>query len=280
MSEGRAGKPWREWLGAVPIAHRGLHDATAGRAENALSAFAAAIARGYAIEMDVRLAADGEVVVFHDATLQRLTGQPGTVADTSRTALARLQLAGSRDHIPGLGEVLDLVGGRVPLYLDLKGNGSDDGRLAEAVTELLHPYPGPVAMMSLAPAILKKVRKANESRPIGLVSYRYNDEWARDHLEPYQRTARRHLFPAVSVGIDFVAYDIAGLPAVAPLLLRWVFGVPLLTWTVRSAEERKRAVRWADQMIFEGFDPQGAPPRLNRAAGRPHLRLVPPEPRQ
>jgi glycerophosphoryl diester phosphodiesterase len=68
------------FLGA-PIAHRGLHDRTAGVIENSPAAFAAAIAAGYGIEMDIQRSADVEAMVFHDHELPRLTGAPGLVHD-------------------------------------------------------------------------------------------------------------------------------------------------------------------------------------------------------
>jgi glycerophosphoryl diester phosphodiesterase len=52
-----------------------------------------------------------------------------------------------------------------------------------------------------------------------------------------------------------VAWSIRDLPAALPLLARYAFGLPLLTWTVRTEADRACASRWADQMIFEGFRP-------------------------
>ena len=54
---------------------------------------------------------------------------------------------------------------------------------------------------------------------------------------------------------QFIAYSVKDLPAALPLATRHLFGMPLLTWTVRSITDRQRAARWADQMIFEGFRP-------------------------
>jgi glycerophosphoryl diester phosphodiesterase len=54
---------------------------------------------------------------------------------------------------------------------------------------------------------------------------------------------------------SFVSYDVGALPASPPLALRHFFGLPLLTWTVRTARDRETAKAWADQIIFEGFDP-------------------------
>ena len=65
------------WINERPIAHRGYHDLNKTRWENTLSAFAAAVERGFAIECDVHLSADGVPVVFHDDDLKRLTGTEG-----------------------------------------------------------------------------------------------------------------------------------------------------------------------------------------------------------
>jgi glycerophosphoryl diester phosphodiesterase len=54
----------------------------------------------------------------------------------------------------------------------------------------------------------------------------------------------------------FVAYWVNELPALAPWIARNIFRCPLLTWTVRTPEQRARAARYADQMIFEGFHPE------------------------
>jgi len=257
MSGRRSTRPWLDWLAAEPIAHRGLHDAASGRMENSLSAFAAAVARGFAVEMDLRLSADEQAMVFHDDSLARLTGAAGRIGAMPVASLFALRLGKSTDHIPSLNEVLDLIGGRVPVYLELKSEDrSGDAALAEAVTVALKHYGGPAAVMSFSPDILRQLQKGIESRPIGLISYRYNDEWARDHLSHRQRFARRHLLTAASVGVDFIAYDVRALPAVAPLAARWALGLPLLAWTVRTPEQRAAAKRWADQMIFEGFDPR------------------------
>ena len=61
-----------DWLTRIPIAHRGLHNASHGIVENTISAAQAAISKGYSIECDVQVSAEGVVMVFHDDTLDRL----------------------------------------------------------------------------------------------------------------------------------------------------------------------------------------------------------------
>lgn len=102
------------WLTARPIAHRGLHDLNKTCWENTLSAFERAAARGFAIECDVHLTANGDVAVFHDDVLNRLTGTDGFIWQRTTRELAALRVGGTADHVPTLAEMLKLVDGRVP----------------------------------------------------------------------------------------------------------------------------------------------------------------------
>jgi len=141
------------WLTARPIAHRGLHDRAAGIAENTLSAADAAIAAGFAIECDVQDTADGEAVVFHDATLARLTAGRGPVRKHRAAALGALAVDGTGDRIPTLPAFLDRIGGRVPLFIEVKSRFDGDLGLARRTAELVRACDGPVAVESFDPAV-------------------------------------------------------------------------------------------------------------------------------
>lgn len=246
------------WLTARPIAHRGFHDRAAGRVENTGAAFAAAMARGFAIECDVRLTSDEEVVVFHDGTLDRLTSETGRVDARSLGALRSMKLKDTDDRIPTLSDLLDQVSGRVPLFIELKSGWTGDRRLDRAVAEQLTAYAGPVAVMSFDPASMRAMGELAPHIPRGMLADRFDDP--DESLTPLKRFTLRHLLAAATIAPQFVAYDVDALPANAPLLLRHAFGTPLLTWTVRSPEQRAVAARWADQIIFEGFDPAAISP--------------------
>ena len=110
-----------ELLGAQ-YAHRGLHNAE--RAENSISAFRHSVELGFGIELDVRLSKDGVLVVFHDDTLDRMTGLSGRVIDYTAEELSAMRLAGTEDGIPTFSEVLSLIGGRVPLLVEIKEDAS------------------------------------------------------------------------------------------------------------------------------------------------------------
>jgi glycerophosphoryl diester phosphodiesterase len=242
-----------DWLTARPLAHRGLHDASAGVIENTASAFAAAIAGGYGIECDLQISADGEAMVHHDDALGRLTEGSGRLAEMSAAAIGKVRFKASADHILTLGELCDLVGGRAALALELKSRFDGDRRLAQRAAEVLTTYRGPAAAMSFDPAMIEAVRAIAPRLPRGIVAQRHYDDWP--GLPPALRRRMTYLLHLPRTRPHFIAYAIKDLPALAPLIVRIVFRLPLLTWTVRSEHERAQAARWADQMIFEGWRP-------------------------
>jgi glycerophosphoryl diester phosphodiesterase len=242
------------WL-KRPYAHRGLHDAAKGIVENSVSSVRAAMGAGYAIEVDLQCAAGHVPVVFHDAILDRLTGQTGPVAALSADALSRIPLRHSQDCIMSFPDLLALVNGFVPLVLEVKSTWTGDGKFEAHIVHMLASYPGPVAVMSFDPHSLKAFREIAPLLPRGLVADRFDDESHWSQLTIWQRIAMRNLLTSAIAWPNFIAYDIAALPAVAPLAARFLFGLPLLAWTVRTAEERERALRYADAMIFESIRP-------------------------
>jgi glycerophosphoryl diester phosphodiesterase len=245
------------WLTARPIAHRGYHDARAGRIENTLPAAEAAVARNFAIECDLQLTADGRAVVFHDGSLDRLTEATGSVGARTLAELRAIALSGTDAHIPSLEDLIDLVGGRVPVVIELKSRWDGDRQLEQAVATILAGYSGPAAVMSFDPASMLAMRRLAPTVPRGLVADRFDAGLNWDHLSPARRFALRHLLAVATVRPHFVSYGIKALPASAPLILRR-FGMPLITWTVRTPADREKARLYCDQITFEGFDPDAA----------------------
>lgn len=247
--------PGLDWLTARPVAHRGLHDAATGVIENTASAVAAAVAADYAIEVDLQLSADGEAMVHHDEGLGRLTEGTGRLVERTAAELKSVAFRSTSDRMLTLRELCDLVAGRVPLLLELKSRFDADERLAARTAEQLAAYAGPVAAMSFDPAVVAALGRFAPGLPRGIVAEsRYDDpEWKR--LPPRQVRGMAHLSHILTTRPHFTAFAVRDLPALSPLLARWILGMPLLTWTVRSDAERRRARRWADQMIFEGFRP-------------------------
>ena len=244
-----------DWLIARPIAHRGLHDSASGVIENTAGAVRAAIAAGYGIEIDLQISADGEAMVHHDDALGRLTEGQGRLDQLNAAELKRVAFRGSAERMLTLGELCDLVGGRAALLPELKSRFDGDDRLPARAAAVLAGYRGPVAPMSFDPAQLRSLRERAPGLPRGIVAAKYRPHPYWDRMPAWQRYAMGTLLPALTARPYFVAYAVDDLPAVGPLLARQIAGLPLLTWAVRTPQQRQRAARWADQIIFEGFRP-------------------------
>jgi glycerophosphoryl diester phosphodiesterase len=244
-----------DWLIARPIAHRGLHDPASGVIENTAGAVSAAIAAGYGSEIDLQISADGEAMVHHDDALGRLTDGQGRLDRLSAAELKRVAFRGSAERMLTLGELCDLVAGRAVLLAELKSRFDGDDRLPARAAAVLAGYRGPVATMSFDPARLRFLRDNAPHLPRGIVAAKYRPHPYWDPMPAWQRYTMGTLLPALTARPHFVAYAVDDLPAIGPLLARRIAGLPLLTWAVRTPEQRQRAARWADQIIFEGFRP-------------------------
>ena len=245
----------REWLTARPVAHRGLHDAAAGIIENTSSAFAAAVATNYAIECDIRLSADGEAMVFHDDTLERLTLRSGRVDAMSAAELQRVPFLATGDRMMRLGELCELVAGRSALFVEIKSRFDGDLCLVSRAAQVLHSYSGPTALMSFDPAPIAALRTLAPGLPRGIVAER---RYSHREWQPLSARTKRSLAyfqHALRSRPQFIAYSVGDLPSLIPRIARRVFGLPILTWTVRTEVDRACAARYADQIIFEGFRP-------------------------
>jgi glycerophosphoryl diester phosphodiesterase len=242
------------WL-KRPFAHRGLHDAERGIVENSATAVRAALGAGFAVEVDLQSAAGHMPVVFHDSSLDRLTVQIGPVSGRSVDQLTQIPLRNSNDTILSLPSLLTIVKGHVPLILEVKSTWTGDGKFEANIANVLAGYIGPVAVMSFDPQSVAAFREYAPHLPRGLVAERFDNPEDWPGLSFARRFAMRNLLTSAVARPHFIAYDIKALPALAPLVARNLFGLPLLTWTVRTQEQRERALRYADAMIFEGILP-------------------------
>jgi glycerophosphoryl diester phosphodiesterase len=242
-------------LAARPIAHRGLHDAQRGIIENMPGAIAAAIAGNYGIEVDLQISADGEAMVHHDDRLGRLAAGDGALADLTAATLKAVAFHATAERMMTLGDLCDLVAARVPMMIELKSRFDGDLRVAARAAAVLASYHGPVGVASFDPALVCSLRRIAPQIARGIIAERRYDhpEWR--GLGPLRRLALAFLLHGPASRPDFVAYRVRDLRAVAPRAARHMFGLPLLTWTVRSAADRAIASRFADQIVFEGFYP-------------------------
>jgi glycerophosphoryl diester phosphodiesterase len=154
-----------------------------------------------------------------------------------------------------LADLCALVSGRVPLVIEVKSHFDGDRKLVARMAEVLASYSGPAVGMSFDPDQVMALREMMPARPRGIVAERTYEEADWPETTPAQRKGMLHLRHAFHTRPHFVAYWIDELPAPAPWIARNIFGLPLLTWTVRTPEQRERSARYADQMIFEGFRP-------------------------
>lgn len=239
----------------LPLCHRGYHDASKGVIENALSAFRAAIDAGYGIELDIQLSADGDAVVFHDDTLDRVAESVGLVEALSAAELGRIRLKGSADTIPTFAETLALVAGRAPLLVELKDQSGDmsgtDGALERATVAALMGYRGPVALMSFNPHSIACLADIAPDLPRGIVTSSWGpDDAATVGTEGCDRL--RAIPDYDRTQSSFISHELADLdrPRVSELKAQ---GARVLTWTVRSPTDEALARRIAHNITFEGY---------------------------
>lgn len=240
-----------EFLTARPIAHRGYHDMNDVCWENTLTAFQRAVDCDFAIECDILQSADGVPMVFHDVELDRLTGAAGNIQDHTAADLRGLKVGGTDDRIPVLQDLLDLVQGRVPLVIELKRNPGHDEGLVEAVGQALSAYKGAAAIMSFEHRFVRAFKQQAPGIPAGLTSVGLG-----------QQTMEAN-FAMLAHEISFVSYSVNHLPNQFVEFVRSQLDMPVITWTVKNEKDVELTRLHADQITFEGFDPDS---EMNSAA--------------
>lgn len=240
--------PLPGWLTNRPIAHRGLHNAAEGVHENSLSAFRRAMDAGLPIELDVHLSADQVPVVFHDDTLERMTGDPRRVSDVTAPELERIYLAKSDECIPGLNTVLKLVGGRVPIIVELKQSPFGRDFLAQKVWDILKEYQDPYTVQSFDPAILKWFRLNAPNVIRGQLAMKSPPK----RIPLYKRFLMRHMLLNNMSQPHYIGYDCDNVHTWS--VKRAVKeNMKLLAWTVKTEKQLGHARLHADNIIFENL---------------------------
>ncbi len=237
------------FLKTLPVAHRGLHDDAAP--ENTLSAFRAAIQLGYAVETDVRLSKDGELVIYHDDVLSRLTQSNRKVIDCTIDELKKL-LIEDKEPIPTLQEFLDCIGGRVPILLEIKPvPEANTKEFIAKIAAAFDCYEGEYAVQSFNPSYVKAYKKLRPAVPCGILAtagstkadYNNSPVW---RLKAY---AVKHMSFNRSLKPDFISYCFSHYPTRATEKYKGI----KLGWTVRSPQDEEYARKYADNIIFEGY---------------------------
>ncbi len=238
---------FKSWLVETPIAHRGFHDSNCP--ENSISAFKNAVKNGYAIELDVQMLSDGTVVVFHDESLSRMTGNDGYLKFLTKADLPMLKLNGSKETIPTFEEALAAIAGQTPVIVEVKNN-SKVGELEQKVIDILARYNGEYAVAAFNPLVLSyfkehapHILRGQLAGYLKNIKMKFLTRWG----------MKRMIFAKKLAGASFIMYEAKTLPN---RFVRKFKKLPLLAWTVKSQEEYLRVVKYCDNIIFEGFEPK------------------------
>lgn len=237
------------WVVNKPIAHRGLHNFD--YPENSLPAFKNAVDNGFAIELDVRLIDDNNIVTFFDDKLSRMTNRDGYVANLKVTDLDNIKLKKTEYSIPTLEQVLELVNGKVPILIDVKKLGHSFV-LEKELIDMLKGYNGDYAVESFDPYSLQYFYDSAPQILRGqLSSFFHHADF--DTSRHDKRLIKRLKFNDVSHP-DFVAYKVTNLPN------KFVknAGLPVVAWTVKSELQAQKVQSVCDNYMFEGFVPKTA----------------------
>lgn len=236
----------------VRYAHRGLH--SDGVPENSMSAFSAAVEAGYGIELDVRLSSDGELVVFHDDTLDRMTAESGRVDERTTAELKAIKLNGSSDTIPTFREVLELVEGKIPLIVEIKeASGKYD--VTEKTVEMLKAYTGPFVVESFNPLAIGRVKKIAPEFMRGFLSQHFCSN--KKH-KGFMYFLLQHMMFNFIARPDFIAYrhNDFYMP-VLKFIKKHHKKIPLIAWTVENAEDDAKAIENGfSAIIFQYYHPE------------------------
>ncbi len=237
----------RKWY----YAHRGLH--REGVPENSLAAFAAAKAAGYGMELDVHLMADGSLAVIHDSSLKRVTGADVSIEELSVPALRDFYLEGTQEQIPLFSQVLELIDGTVPLIVELKSTHKNYAALCEKACDMLENYRGLYCIESFDPRCILWLKKYRPNVIRGQLTENFFKSGGK---YPWLlKFAMKHNLCNLFTQPDFVAYRFADRKNLSNFLVRKVWGVQGVAWTIRSEQDFETAVQENWIPIFENFEP-------------------------
>ena len=233
---------------SAPVAHRGIHD-NKTVPENSLPAFSAAAEAGCGIELDVQFTKDRQLVVFHDDNLSRMCGDDRLVIDVTYDELSKMRLLDSDEKIPLLSEVLETVGGRVPLLIEMKNERRVVWELPRALYSIMKDYKGVYAIESFNPVFLRKYKKFDKTIARGMLSMRFGE--FKDQCRRHQRLIAltlENLMWNFMAKPDFIAYRITDYKKVS-LRLNHLLGAPTVAWGTTDPSD----INTRTKKYFDGF---------------------------
>lgn len=248
---GRTNHPGLLALQGKVYAHRGLHDDKVP--ENSMEAFRRAKEAGYGVELDVHLLKDGNLAVFHDGTLVRMTGAEGFVKDLTTEQLKEYRLNGTDQTIPTFQQVLDLFDGQVPLIVELKAEGRYP-ELCEKTCRMLDTYKGIYCLESFDPRCIRWLRKNRPDLVRGQLCQNYFKP-NKANLPWILKVLLSNQMLNFLTKPDFIAYQFRDRKHFSNILCRKFWGIQGVTWTVQSKADFDTAIKENWIVIFEGFQP-------------------------
>ena len=249
---GRSGHPGLAALRGWNYAHRGLHNAD--RPENSMAAFRAALEHGYGIELDVHLLKDGNLAVIHDSSLKRTADADVMIEDLSTADLAHYRLGGTEEKIPEFRQLLELYAGKAPLIVELKPAGGNHAALTEAACRMLYSYNGPYCLESFDPRCIFWLKKNRPDLIRGQLAYDYIKHGV-NKVSPVLRFVLTHQLANFLTVPDFVAYRYCDRKKLSNFVVRKLWGVQGVTWTLKTPQEHETAVSEGWIPIFEDYEP-------------------------
>ena len=228
------------------IAHRGYHSLKDFIPENSIPAFIKAIENNYIIELDLHILKDGNVVVFHDDNLDRMTGLNKNIKDVTYDEIKNLKLNNTNNFIPLLKEVLDLVNDRVPIIIEFKYDVKA-GVLEKATMDILKNDNGKFVIKSFSPLSILYFKKHYPNVVRGFLSSNMKSE--KCFIKRWFLTSN---FLLKFLNVDFLSYDINSLPD--KMVKNFRKEHIILGWTVRNKDDFEKGKKYCDNLICENFD--------------------------
>ncbi len=237
-----------KWLTNTPIAHRGYH-CPKEAPENSMAAFKRAIQEGFAIELDIHLLKDQQVVVFHDDNLNRMTGFSKKIIDCTWDEIRHLKLLDTEETIPLFKDVLELIAGKVPIMIEIK-NRRRVGKLEKETHALLMGYKGAFSIQSFNPYSVGWFKENAPNIIRGQLSGNFNNE----NLALYKKFLLKNLFLNYVSKPHYINYEIDYLSSL-PVKIQQKKDRMILGYTAKNHEEYQTAMDKSDNVVFEGFNP-------------------------
>lgn len=234
-----------KFLKETIIAHRGVHNEK-DIIENSLEAFKEAVNKNYIIELDVHFLKDGEVVVFHDDNIERMTGINKNLKDCTYDEIRNIKLLNKNTYIPKFSDVLKLVDGKVPILIELK-NDNKVGLLESSLVQILKKYNGKYAVQSFNPLSIMWFKNNYPNIIRGQLVCKFKNK----KMDNIKKFILKTMFFNIITNPDFISHSVDDLSYKEVNKIKK--NKLILGWTVRNKERYDELIKYYDNLICEKF---------------------------